>query len=210
DKPAGEPQILNPDKSLTIDEVVLVGGASRMPMVAKMIRNKLRIEPRLVDPDLAVAKGAAIYAGILNNKPDVGIRELKSRGTRSYGVGIRIKKESGNAGREKKSADSYEYLISNLIKTNENMIIENRPFVGKYQTNENNDSVSIKIYENESDDDRIEIGSRTPLRDAAIRFGEIKPEGTPVDIFLSRDADGIVSLRAECAGKECKIEFGTV
>ena len=49
-----------------IDRVILVGGSTRMPLVAKDIERYLEIEPeKAVDPDYAVAQGAAIQAGII-------------------------------------------------------------------------------------------------------------------------------------------------
>ncbi len=49
-----------------IDRVILVGGSTRMPVVEKDIRDFLNMEPsRAVDPDYAVAQGAAIQAGII-------------------------------------------------------------------------------------------------------------------------------------------------
>jgi molecular chaperone DnaK (HSP70) len=44
------------------DEVLLVGGATKMPAVARELRRRFGFEPRLHDPDLAVAKGAARFA----------------------------------------------------------------------------------------------------------------------------------------------------
>ncbi|HVQ90117.1 MAG TPA: Hsp70 family protein [Mycobacteriales bacterium] len=46
----------------TFDDVLLVGGATRMPAVAASLRERFGFEPRLHDPDLAVAKGAALFA----------------------------------------------------------------------------------------------------------------------------------------------------
>ncbi|MBT9314321.1 molecular chaperone DnaK [Leptothoe spongobia] len=52
-----------------IDEVVLVGGSSRMPMVQQLVRSMLSKEPsQNVNPDEAVAVGAAIQAGILTEE----------------------------------------------------------------------------------------------------------------------------------------------
>jgi molecular chaperone DnaK len=45
-----------------ISELLLVGGSARMPAVAERLRKEFGWEPRLTDPDLAVAKGAALYA----------------------------------------------------------------------------------------------------------------------------------------------------
>lgn len=49
-----------------IDRVILVGGSTRMPLVAKDIKDYLQMEPvQAVNPDYAVAEGAAIQAGII-------------------------------------------------------------------------------------------------------------------------------------------------
>ena len=44
-----------------IDRVLLVGGCSRMPAVAARLAEELGVPTQLADPDLAVAKGAAVY-----------------------------------------------------------------------------------------------------------------------------------------------------
>jgi molecular chaperone DnaK len=49
-----------------IDEIVLVGGATRMPMVQQVVRSLINKDPNQnVNPDEVVAVGAAIQAGIL-------------------------------------------------------------------------------------------------------------------------------------------------
>lgn len=49
-----------------IDEVVLVGGATRMPMVQDLVRSLTKKEPHKgVNPDEVVAVGASIQAGVL-------------------------------------------------------------------------------------------------------------------------------------------------
>ena len=50
------------DKGHSIDEILLVGGSTRMPQVGKILTEKYGMEPKILDPDEAVAKGAAIYA----------------------------------------------------------------------------------------------------------------------------------------------------
>ncbi len=46
----------------TIDEIIMVGGSSRMPQVSDRLKQEFGIELKLFDPDEAVAKGAAVYA----------------------------------------------------------------------------------------------------------------------------------------------------
>lgn len=54
-----------------IDAVLLVGGSTRIPFVEQFINTVFGKEPcRLVDPDLAVASGAAIQAAMLDENAD--------------------------------------------------------------------------------------------------------------------------------------------
>ncbi|MGA1824381.1 MAG: Hsp70 family protein [bacterium] len=53
-------------KPTQIDQLLLVGGATRTPMISRIIQKRLKITPRLeLEPDLCVAMGAAIQAGII-------------------------------------------------------------------------------------------------------------------------------------------------
>ena len=46
----------------SFDELLLVGGMTKMPVIQDALRNWFGMEPQVFDPDLAVVKGAAIYA----------------------------------------------------------------------------------------------------------------------------------------------------
>ena len=52
-----------------IDEVILVGGSTRVPAVKKIVKDVLSKEPnQSVNPDEVVALGAAVQAGVLNRR----------------------------------------------------------------------------------------------------------------------------------------------
>jgi len=56
-------------KAADIDEVILVGGSSRMPQVQELVKKLTGKEPnRSVNPDEVVAIGAAIQAGVLGGE----------------------------------------------------------------------------------------------------------------------------------------------
>ncbi len=49
-----------------IAKVMLVGGATRTPLVHNLLRNRLRLDPRFeINPDLIVAMGASIQGGVI-------------------------------------------------------------------------------------------------------------------------------------------------
>lgn len=59
--------------TLDIDEVILVGGSSRIPAVQTLVKNYFGKEPsKGVNPDEVVAVGAAIQGAILNKEEGVG------------------------------------------------------------------------------------------------------------------------------------------
>lgn len=62
------------------DELLLVGGSSKMPQVSKALIAKYGVQPKLYDPDEAVAKGAAIVGGnsVLRAALEERVRELTS------------------------------------------------------------------------------------------------------------------------------------
>ena len=60
-------------KAADLDLVLLVGGSTRIPYVQQFIEQTLGQKPgSLIDPDLAVVRGAAIQGGIINGELSAG------------------------------------------------------------------------------------------------------------------------------------------
>lgn len=53
------------------DEIIMVGGVTRMPRIMERLKGEFSIEPKIFDPDEAVAKGAAIYGWKLAMNDDL-------------------------------------------------------------------------------------------------------------------------------------------
>jgi molecular chaperone DnaK len=70
-----------------VDKVLLVGGSSRMPMVARALRDELGLDPQLHDPDLAVARGAALY-GEKKELERMVAADLRTRGRLRDGASL--------------------------------------------------------------------------------------------------------------------------
>lgn len=65
-----------------IDKILLIGGSSRMPQVIEKLHNKYNIKPELFEPELAIAKGAALYGEIMS------FDNIKDVSTKSYAIKV--------------------------------------------------------------------------------------------------------------------------
>jgi molecular chaperone DnaK (HSP70) len=77
-------------KAKKIDQIVLVGGSSRIPLVARMLEAKYAMKPRLFLPDLAVALGASIVAAATSGPPVDGCLELDRIPTETDSPGLLV------------------------------------------------------------------------------------------------------------------------
>lgn len=72
-------------KKSDIDEIVLVGGSTRIPKIQQLVKEFFNgKEPsRGINPDEAVAYGAAVQAGVLSGEEDTGTSTRPSNDVRS-------------------------------------------------------------------------------------------------------------------------------
>ena len=171
-----------------IDEIIMVGGSSRMPMVKEAIKSKFGKDSKLIDPDMAVAKGAALVAA-QNEKGYVkgALVMGQDKGSRAYGMAA-----YDSSGVER---------VFNLIMRNDNLEVhkENNDF----QTMEDGQTrLDFRFYENESMEEIIDVDPDQELkgRNDYIEWGCPVPKNTPVKIIVDRDKSGKIKVYAECHG----------
>ena len=83
------------EKGHKVDRIILVGGSSRLPQVAAIVKSVFSIEPsRDTDPDLVVAKGAAIWASLLLADSD---KEIVVGGKRYLSSDIKVQRVAAHA-----------------------------------------------------------------------------------------------------------------
>jgi molecular chaperone HscC len=81
-------------RSAELDTVVLAGGATRMPIVRKLVARMFGRFPDLhVDPDEAIALGAAVQAGL--KMRDAALEEVVMTDVAPYSMGIAISRQTG-------------------------------------------------------------------------------------------------------------------
>jgi molecular chaperone DnaK len=87
-------------KKQPIDKVVLVGGATRMPKISQVVKSVFGVEPnKSINPDEAVALGAAVQGGILaGEKTDIVLLDMtsKSLGIESEGGVVTVVLEANS------------------------------------------------------------------------------------------------------------------
>ncbi|HUY34048.1 MAG TPA: Hsp70 family protein [Pirellulales bacterium] len=177
-----------------VNRVLLVGGATRMPMVARMLRELSKITPdQRVHPDEAVARGAAIYAGYLMATQPDSLKQptFAVTNVNSHSLGI-------------EGIDPTTTRKRNVI-----VIPRNTPLPAKVKErfvtkSENQRSIVVQVLEGESSipGECTEIG-RTVLRDLPPGL----PNGWPVEITYEYGSNGRLKVTAVVPGTHREVNL---
>lgn len=166
-----------------IDEVILVGGATRMPMVQQLVRELTGKEPHKgVNPDEVVAVGAAIQAGVLAGE----VRDVLLLDVTPLSLGV----------------ETLGGVMTVIIPRNTTIPVRKTEVfttAEDFQT-----AVDIKIYQGE----RPMAADNILLGQFRLEGIPPAPRGVPqIEVTFDIDANGIlhVSARDRATGKEQRI-----
>jgi molecular chaperone DnaK len=170
-------------KVTDIDDVILVGGQTRMPKVQEAVRNFFGKEPRKdVNPDEAVAVGASIQAGVLSGQ----VKDVLLLDVTPLSLGI----------------ETMGSVMTKLIE--KNTTIPTRATQTFSTADDNQTAVTIHVLQGERDQARHNKSlGRFDLSDIPAA-----PRGMPqIEVTFDIDANGIlnVSAKDKATGKEQKI-----
>ena len=159
-----------------IDDIVLVGGSTRIPKVNEIIIDYFNKEPKKnINADEAVAIGAAIQGAIANNVEDEGLERLILLDVTPLSLGLEL--SSGK--------------MDVIIKRNTTIPCEKTE---KYRTvKDNQRKIAVKVYQGE----RILAKENKFLGKCEITNIPPKPKGkVEVHVTFSLDLNGSLTVKA--------------
>ena len=197
------------NKGYEIGEILLVGGSTRMPQVAAALVEKFDMEPKLVDPDETVAKGAALHAVAVYIEGQKNIEAGKDDTNTEHALPAPIKGlDSGETGRNVQviysTTKSYatqvidandESVCYNMIVKNETMpdgIVSHTEVFGTYS--ENQEIVLLDVYECDNMEKTFDVDEDLKLGDALLEMQKGLPKGSPVQVTFTLTGSGELEL----------------
>jgi molecular chaperone DnaK len=170
-------------KTSEVNEVVLVGGATRMPMVQDLVRSLTGKEPHKgVNPDEVVAIGAAIQGGVLGGE----VKDVLLLDVTPLSLGV----------------ETMGGVMTKMIERNTTIPVKKTEV---YSTaDDNQTAVDIHILQGE----RTQAADNMSLGHFRLDGIPSAPRGVPqVEVTFDIDANGILSVAAKdkATGKEQKI-----
>lgn len=170
-----------------IDEIVLVGGQTRMPKVQEMVEQLFAKAPHKgVNPDEVVAIGAAIQAGVLSG--DEGVKDVLLLDVTPLSLGI----------------ETLGQVFTRLIERNTTIPTKKTQIFSTAADNQ--EAVNIHVLQGERE---MAVYNRTLGRFDLVGIPPA-PRGVPqIEVTFDIDANGIVHVSAKDlgTGKEQKIRI---
>jgi len=168
-------------KTGDVDEVILVGGATRMPRFQQRVAELFEKPPQCrLDPDEVVALGAAVQAGLLDRES--AVNDLVVTDVAPFTLGVAISREFGTVRR-----DGYYLPIIHRNTTIPISRVERVSTVNAGQT-----QVTVRIYQGESRrcEDNLALG------EFDVRGIPPGPPGQEIDLRFTYDLNGVLEVEA--------------
>lgn len=161
-----------------------------MPQVKSAVDKRLGCDARLTDPDECVAKGAAIFA--MNKSYEDAIEAYENGETEDCPAMVKNSTTIVNVTSKTYGTSVNDDEVDNLIMANTTLPTEGR---GNYCTMmDNQPDVRIDVWESNETERLIKRALATCLDDGVLKITKAWPKGTPVEMIVKIDSEGLMSV----------------
>ncbi|MGI8332296.1 Hsp70 family protein [Actinomadura scrupuli] len=188
------------------DDLVLVGGSTKMPAVAARLANELGLSPRLQDPDLAVAKGAALYAfeetfrrlilqgateraeemasraGLsMDQQRQIANRQIKTVASRAFGIVV-LDRETENE------------EVAHLVRANDELPASRSEDF--FTIHDNQTAADVRVMEQAGSVASTSLTDNNEIATGVISIPLGKKQGWPIQVTFTLDSSGLLHVAA--------------
>jgi molecular chaperone DnaK len=216
------------------DDVLLVGGMTNMPTIARTLRDRFGLEGRRQDPQLAVAKGAALFAlmrrgkvslasdsesgaapGTVQDVADqlgISAEQVKALAAkrvatvvpRAFGLKVADSEDPLSA----TDPDRARHSIAHLLMANTPLPADAGPHT--FQTVvDNQREVVLEVWEQAGSVASPEVEHNTLIAQAVLGNLPPLPVGTPIEVVFHMTETGLLTVHGREVGSGREVRFET-
>jgi molecular chaperone DnaK len=221
------------EKGVTrFDDVLLVGGMTRMPAVAQALKDRFGLEARQHEPDLAVAKGAALFALVRRVKvslpgedgdttspeavqevadqlglsvqqvEDMAAKRVATVVPRAFG----LKTTDATDPVFKTDPDRAREYVSHLLTANTALPADTGPQLF-YTIADNQRAVKLEVWEQAGSVPSEELAHNTCIGHGMLSELPPRPAGSPFEVTFHMTETGLLQVHGREAGSGREVRF---
>jgi molecular chaperone DnaK len=221
------------EKGVTaFDDVLLVGGMTRMPAVAAALHKRFGLDAKLHEPDLAVAKGAALFAVVKQVKVQMPedatpaqARQAARRVADQLGMDVEhveelaakkvatvvprafgIKSLDSRDPLSRTDPDNARSIIAHLLEANTPLPVDTGPQTF-YTVVDNQREVLLEVWEQAGSTASEELEHNTHIGEGMLVGLPPRPAGAPFDVTFYMTETGLLTVHGQEKGSGREVRF---
>ena len=168
-------------KPADVDDIILVGGATRMPLMHQVVQDYFERSPQMnFNPDEVVALGAAVQAALIQD--DRAVADMVMTDVCPFTLGVEVVKQFGS-----QIADGY---FQPVISRNTTIPVSREEIFSTVAPNQ--PEVLMRVYQGEA----RKVADNLPLGELKITGIPPGPAGQPVRVRFTYDINGLLEVEA--------------
>ncbi|MRH91677.1 Hsp70 family protein [Nocardia sp. SYP-A9097] len=179
-----------------LERILLVGGATRMPTIRAALEGHFGVEVTMFEPDLAVAKGAAMHAHSLVSKTRPSLPG-GATGRRMLAAPVRtvLPRALGILIHDSRDRSGDSRIVNHVVEANTALPVKGAR--ARFATIlDGQDKIRVEVYEQAGAIASPDLRHNRRVLDGELVDVPHLPAGSPIDIEFDIGADGRISCTA--------------